>query len=536
MMEKRVKQGQATEEEKLRSVSGQRVTLLAHCVTVLFVLQPLMDIFSFWLGELGQGNTVSLGLRFLVFFVVLLAGFLCASRKKYYMVAALVIGLMLAGHCGACLIAGYQAPFTDFTNFVRVIQMPAFAVCMISFLKYGERFKTGEENPIWEAAWNGLTINFWLISVSVLISVLTGTAAATYSYNGYGVLGWFATSNSQSAVMSVLSPIVILQAWRRKNYPYFILTTAAAYLQLYFMGPRLAFLTMVVVAVGFGLTLLLTGELKRQKNWRSAVRYLMIPVAAMVVCLAAVKMSPMYLNQQAYGDDMAQKQVWEGQMFEKAEAEAKVEENSAKADEKADTNKADEKKEESLAALRKIYEFYTPVMCKRFGTDTVMEKYGYTQTVTDLTATRRQKIVYCELLLEEHPAISRLFGMELGKMYFEDAIFDVENDFHGIFFLYGAVGLLLLLLFLGWFGLRILRCLVRNFKVYFTPEAAGTGMAFLLLLVYAYCTSGVLRRPNASFYLSAVLALVWYLTDRSREKNLPAESGSRTKTEEAENL
>ena len=35
-------------------------------------------------------------------------------------------------------------------------------------------------------------------------------------------------------------------------------------------------------------------------------------------------------------------------------------------------------------------------------------------------------------------------------------------------------------------------------------------------MIYAYCTAGVLRRPNASFYLSVLLAAIYYLT-RLRE-------------------
>ena len=42
--------------------------------------------------------------------------------------------------------------------------------------------------------------------------------------------------------------------------------------------------------------------------------------------------------------------------------------------------------------------------------------------------------------------------------------------------------------------------------------AGAIGLALILLLVYSYCTAGVLRRPNASFYLSMVLALAYYLT------------------------
>ena len=48
--------------------------------------------------------------------------------------------------------------------------------------------------------------------------------------------------------------------------------------------------------------------------------------------------------------------------------------------------------------------------------------------------------------------------------------------------------------------------------MYFTPLAGAIGLSLGIILIYAFCTAGVLRRPNASFYLSMLLALVYYLT------------------------
>ena len=44
-----------------------------------------------------------------------------------------------------------------------------------------------------------------------------------------------------------------------------------------------------------------------------------------------------------------------------------------------------------------------------------------------------------------------------------------------------------------------------------TMDAGVFGMSFLIALISAYNTAGLLRRPNASFYLSVVLAVIFYL-------------------------
>ena len=97
-------------------------------------------------------------------------------------------------------------------------------------------------------------------------------------------------------------------------------------------------------------------------------------------------------------------------------------------------------------------------------------------------------------------------------MTYAGNIYDVENDFHGVFYLYGYFGLIFFILFVGYFVYLILKVLIRDFKKYFTWEAAAFGMAFCIALIYAYNTAGVLRRPNSSFYLSVLLAVIYYLT------------------------
>ena len=174
--------------------------------------------------------------------------------------------------------------------------------------------------------------------------------------------------------------------------------------------------------------------------------------------------------------------------------------------------------EERYHALCTIYNFYSPNMCQRFGTARVMSAYGYSDQVTDITATRHRKIVFCEMLLDEQPFTSRLFGMELGRMAFDGEIYDVENDFHGICFLYGWVGLAMMVAFIGYFLYLIVKCLIKDFRKYFTVEAGAFGIALCLCLVYAYFTAGVLRRPNASIYMSVLLAAVYYLTQMRSEQ------------------
>ena len=79
----------------------------------------------------------------------------------------------------------------------------------------------------------------------------------------------------------------------------------------------------------------------------------------------------------------------------------------------------------------------------------------------------------------------------------------------------------MMLAFLFWFLYHIFRALLRNFRQYFTIEAGAIGMSLCMALIYAYCTAGVLRRPNSSFYLSVLLAAAYFLTELRYYPSLP---------------
>lgn len=62
--------------------SGALARHLPTFLIVLMAIQPLMDILSFWTDRLGMSNTITLLLRFAVFAVVCVLGFVTSSRPR----------------------------------------------------------------------------------------------------------------------------------------------------------------------------------------------------------------------------------------------------------------------------------------------------------------------------------------------------------------------------------------------------------------------------------------------------------------------
>jgi len=163
-----------------------------------------------------------------------------------------------------------------------------------------------------------------------------------------------------------------------------------------------------------------------------------------------------------------------------------------------------------------------------FGAEETMVMYNFTTDIHDFSALRPKKLMYAALLMDSSPLSARFFGLELSRFTMKGQIYDVENDFHGVYYLCGGVGLALYLAFIGYFIYLVLWALTKNFKRYFTYEAAGYGIAFLMCMAHVYNTAGVLRRPNASIFLSAILAAIYYLV---RLRQYPEQ-----KTQEQEKL
>ena len=143
----------------MQSESRKRLLeLLPKIVFCLIILQPLLDILSFWTDHLSMGNTLTLALRFAVLVGFGLFGFLLSKRKRAYLVLFAVYLILLIGHVYACTLRGYRRPFADLTNFARVAQMPLFAFCFITCLKQNRR--------CYRAIEKGLTANFWIITAA----------------------------------------------------------------------------------------------------------------------------------------------------------------------------------------------------------------------------------------------------------------------------------------------------------------------------------------------------------------------------------
>ncbi len=456
---------------------------LREITLALVVVQPAADVISYWLAFFGISNYPTLILRLLLLAATFFCGFAVSSRKRAYLAFIVIAALIAAGHAAPSAVSGYIAPVSDLTNYVRVLLTPVTALALISFL----RTEKGADS--YDSIKIGFTFNLFFIAAVVVIATVTGTDPHTYAYTG--VIGWFSNTNSQSAILSSISPVAVAFTYMRFGikHPLFMLSLASSALMLYFFGTRLAFAGLVAVTIGIAVSIVIVSP----KKMRDAAAIFFVGA----VLLLCAPLSPMAKHQKNYQNVQSERQD-------------SVDDITGSSLSQSPSDMTDDEKSRLAIELAPIYEKYIPDFVEMFGVQRTAELYNYSSDIAKITATRPKKLIFAKLLMQDSPAVCRLFGIELARFTVDGNNYDVENDFHGIYYLYGAVGLGAMLIFIGYFIFLILRRLIS--KIPLPLDAFAWGISLVMTLAHAFFTAGVLRRPSASFYLAVSLAAVYYLT------------------------
>ncbi len=503
----------------MKKISGggkdRLIQALPGLIVALFVLQPLMDVLSYWLSTSGMGNTLSLALRFSVLAAVTAAGYLLSDRRRVYWAAAGILLAFALCHIAAVLQAdaataagageatGWRPLLEDLANYVRVVQMPVFALCFITFLRKNENS--------YSAIQKGFFAALLVIAAVELLSVVTHTNPYTYANKSLGILGWFATTNAQSAILTMIVPVVIMGAIRRKGKAWLpqLAVCALGFAMLFFFGTRLSFLAILATAVGLAFTILVAAREKK--------RVIAVLLVCAAVCVGCFPYSPMYQNQLRVAHNAVLKQE---------NIDARVESDGAVA-----RRHHLEGVHYERARLVGAYHFYLDGLVEKYGIARVAERYDYSTDAAVITNARLAKKNFCRMMMEDAPSLSRFFGLELGDMRYHGKNYDLENDFHGVYMLYGLAGIGLLALFLLYFLGLILWALVKDARRYYTLEAGAYGIALVMAMLHAYATAGLLRRPNASFYLSVILSVIYYLVKVRQSQGKTGQSAPETEAQ-----
>lgn len=470
----------------------QHPKLLHRILYILCAVQPVLDALSYWQAELGFSAVFYL--RAMLLALIGIGGFLLSDKKSRYFLLLGVLALFWAAHVFTCLKNGYSGWVEDLSNYIRVIGLPITTFALISCLK--------AQSDCYNALMRGLFYSFCVVLILGLLAIITCSEPYTYPNKSIGLRGWSFWPNAQSAILSALAPMAIcyaLRKWLKKSWPV-MLVAAVALGVLFAHGTRLAYGCLLMTSAGLAITVLIR---------RLPKKFFIVFLALTVIFACLLPVSPMVNNQKKVAENAEDKARLFHGLTEIGEAQAMQKQEQSDSYTVSDYN---------LDRLEPAYSYYLPGLVDRFGMEKVAQAYSYSEDISIIANERTWKLTYCRLLMASSSTrLSRLFGLNVSDMVSHNLSHNCENDFHAIFYLYGYVGLGLMVLFLGYFIFLIAKAMLKAPKQTFSWKTACTGIAFLALLAHAYFTCGVLCRSNTLFYLSAVLSLIYYSLKEDKE-------------------
>lgn len=442
-------------------------------LAVLIMIQPILDIASYFAIQTGMTAVTSL-LRLAIFGAIMVYAFILSDRKKVYYIYAGIMGAFWIIHMMICARDGY-ALASDLNGFLRTIQMPIFTLAFITLFQRSEKF------PREMGKYFG--INYIIIGSSILLSFAVNMPVYTY-YPDVGIKGWFYTGNSQSFIISVMAMLALYEAYRKKNNIAFIIIMVIAFTLMFLLGTLVALYSIFITAVAYLVIIL----------WNREKRGVM--TAALVVAIVVtVFVYPYSPCQQVSAAENGALLEWEELLQD---------------DEDPDKQHSDTENDLKDTLLEPMVE--------RFGYEKVLEIYGGSIEASELMDNRQMKVNFGRLVMAEKDVWNWLFGVEDADMYFEGQTFDPENDFPAVFFYYGIVGITLYVVFLGYFAVILIKDIFKSLKR-LPVDKVLLGLSLVLSMGCAELSANVLRRPNASIYISLMLAYAYYICKVKKEQD-----------------
>lgn len=470
-------------------------------MAALLMLQPLLDVLSYFMQQ-GGSTAVTTALRTVLLFTVCAYGLVIAeNRRPYYILYGVVAGFWLA-HGLNCLRLGYIDPVGDAAEYLKLVQFPLWTLVFITLCRQ-------RPDMDWNAA-GLLTVNFVIILLIIALSYLTGRPAYTYDIPSRGVklglLGWFGIPNAQSAILAMILPGLLVWAYYRERLWQFALACGLGFGLMFCTGTRLTYYAAILVAAGFLVLILLAGG--RQ-------RLCCIPLVAALGLLVVFRgISPMSQRQALTADSYS--------IYQEETDEVMGE----------DKDYVYDGEEIPPKVLEKITRVYEEVYAKRsfadmpllgdlldrFGSQRVMEHYRYSTQASVLYNVRAKKLAVMALTWEEQDVLTRLLGVEYARATINGSNYDPENDFPGLFYFYGWLGTGLYAGFAGFFLVLVgAGCIrhIRRLREYLTVSLGGWTMLYVLGLGAAQFSGQVLRKPSVTVYLSLAAAVLYCLSEGS---------------------
>ena len=465
-------------------------------ILIFILLQPLLDVLAFWTQS--DAGTAAGVIRLLMLAVVYCYAFL-KKRTPAFLFFSGVLVVVFGLHILNSFRVGYTGMMADFQYILRVASMPVLAISF-GALADDER----KQNQIID----GFFLSALVTGIIILLSAVTNTYMPTYVMENLGISGWVTESNRccHSDILAGLAVFAAFGAVYTKNMWVKFLVPPLIVLAMITNATTACYLTLLALLAGYPIFLIFRAVVNREKIHKDDKMLIGEFAVLFAISILIYPYTPRYkmenLEQSFYND--------REQQFAQEMRDLGYDIYSLTLEEKMS----------DPVVHDKLFVYYSGFiahtvdsMRERFGVDRVIRAMNGTIDAEILDDARIMKRLNATFIMQDSDFFTRLFGFEFGNIH--NAYEDPENDWDSIYYYYGYLGIATYVLVTVYLFLRIIRLVLSKFRESLTILNFTLLFCFTLQIGLAAFSGALLRRPNASIYLSLVIAQIWFRTKNS---------------------
>ena len=469
----------------------QESRLTLGLITLLFALQPCLDVLAYWTRN--ETATPAGYIRLVVLVLLPLISFLFSADKKKQLLFYAAAGTFCLLHCLNCVRNGYIRPSYDIRYLASVIQMPVFTVCFFTLI-HNEKTK--------DAAYRGIQAAAVLTLLFFILARVTNTGNVTYG-EGLGYSGWVIDENrnANSTIFVILGCFSVYFALKNPKQPALFLIPLTVDVIYLVTGTKGCYFSIFVIFLSFAAYLLYRKYVQKKELERTA---LVILVALALISAVIYPWTPRYKVTEA------QRKTARGTQ---GEIEATLLEKGIDITDMSPQERFDN------PVVKEVFVHYywkylgvKPDLIDRFTMDRVLMQYKMSTNVAKLIDARVMERNYADMVFQDSDLPTKIVGFEASEMGF-DGVYDLENDWHAVFYYYGYLGFFLYVGFILLILYRCLRALWKGSLKNVSLEQFACLLVFVLVVGLAHFSGATLRRPNVSIWLSLILVLLSCCTE-----------------------
>lgn len=447
----------------------------------IIATQPLLDIIAYFSFN-EKVTLVSFIIRSIYLVFIVMYTFLKIKDKKKMLLLLLPIFIFSMLHIlNTYRLFGLQI-FDDVRYLILVMQLPIITICLSKYLK--------EYPEYLESINNGFLTSLTIIFISVVISVVTNSGNLTYST--YGLTGWFTSANTQSMILSVISPYCLYLFYKKSNTAYLI-GILMIFALLFFNGTKACYYSLIISFFTVFYIILIS-----KKGIKNLFK-LFITIIVFVFSIILYRYSTAAIR----ATDVSNNNKKNLELFESLPE-----------------NPTDE---DYIALLREFYQFRD--IMDSFGDERVYNAVKDEISLNTLSDIRFIKRLYGKFIFEDSDLITKFVGFNHAEISKHES--DLENDITAIYYYYGYIGISLYIFFLAYFVYIGIKALIKN------PANIVNGRFIILSCTIALSVFGselsgaLLRKSNANIYFAIILS-IYYLFVSSSIDEKPKKSNKLT--------